>query len=358
MREAGAIPARKLARQAAETAMILTTPKQARYHQRGPVPQDVIAAEPFELPALRAGQAVVAVVAAPINPSDVLTLTGDYGMLPPLPAVGGNEGVGRVLEVASDVTGLAIGQMVLLPVGCGTWTTHLVLDASKLLPLPAGADPRQMAMLTVNPPTAALLLSEFADLKPGGWVVQNAANSAVGGYVVQLAKSRGLHTVNIVRRESACDAVHDLGADVVLIDGDDLAARVKSATGGAKIALGIDAVGGLATDRLAQVVASGGMVVNYGAMSGEACAISPGSLIFRGIRLQGFWLAHWFKTATPEARNALFGELVRLIASGALHGRIQASYSIEEIKTAVAAAASGERDGKIVVLPNGDPGTP
>jgi trans-2-enoyl-CoA reductase len=203
-----------------------------------------------------------------------------------------------------------------------------------------------------------LLLSEFADLKPGGWVVQNAANSAVGGYVVQLAKSRGLHTVNIVRRESACDAVHDLGADVVLIDGDDLAARVKIATGGAKIALGIDAVGGLATDRLAQVVASGGMVVNYGAMSGEACAISPGSLIFRGIRLQGFWLAHWFKTATPEARNALFGELVRLIASGALHGRIQASYSIEEIKTAVAAAASGERDGKIVVLPNGDPGTP
>ncbi|MFS8137870.1 MAG: zinc-dependent alcohol dehydrogenase family protein, partial [Thermomonas sp.] len=284
------------------------------------------------------------------------TLTGDYGMLPPLPAVGGNEGVGRVLEVASDVTGLAIGQLVLLPVGCGTWTTHLVLDASNLLPLPAGADPRQLAMLTVNPPTAALLLSEFADLKPGDWVAQNAANSAVGGYVVQLAKSRGLRTVNVVRRDSACNAVRELGADVVLVDGDDLAARVKEATGGAKIALGIDAVGGLATERLAQVVAAGGMVVNYGAMSGDACAISPGSLIFRGIRLHGFWLAQWFKTATPEVRNGLFGELVRLIATGALHARIQASYGIDEIKTAVAAAASGERDGKIVLLPNGDPG--
>ena len=334
--------------------MTQLTPKRARYHQRGPVPQDVIAAESFELPALQAGQALVEVVAAAINPSDVLTLTGDYGMLPPLPAVGGNEGVGRVLEVAADVSRMAAGQLVLLPVGCGTWTTHLVVDAAQLLPLPAGADPRQLAMLTVNPPTASLLLSEFADLKPGDWVLQNAANSAVGGYVVQLAKARGLRTVNVVRREAACGAVRELGGDVVLVDGDDLAARVKAATGGAKIVLAIDAVGGLATERLAQAIASGGLIVNYGAMSGEACAISPGSLIFRGIRLHGFWLAQWFKTSTPEGRAALFGELVRLIATGALHARIQATYSLDEIKQAIAAAASGERDGKIVLLPNGD----
>ena len=338
--------------------MTQSTPRHARYHQRGPVPQDVIAAEPFALPALQPGQALVEVVAASINPSDVLTLTGDYGMLPPLPAVGGNEGVGRVLETAADVAGLGVGQLVLLPVGCGSWTTHLVADAAQLLPLPAGADPRQLAMLTVNPPTASLLLSEFADLKPGDWVLQNAANSAVGGYVVQLAKARGLHTVNVVRRDAACDAVRELGGDVVLVDGDDLAKRVKQATGGAKIALGIDAVGGMATERLAQAVMSGGMIVNYGAMSGEACAISPASLIFRGIRLHGFWLAQWYKTAKQEARAALFGELVRLIATGALHARIQATYGIDQIKDAIAAAASGERDGKIVLLPHGDPGAP
>ena len=336
--------------------MTQITPKRARYHQRSPMPQDVIAAEFFELPALQAGQALVEVVAAAINPSDVLTLTGHYGMLPPLPAVGGNEGVGRVVEVATDVSKLAPGQLVLLPIGCGTWATHLIADAAQLLPLPAGADPQQLAMLTVNPPAASLLLSEFADLKPGDWVLQNAANSAVGGYVVQLAKARGLRTVNVVRRDAACVAVRELGGDVVLVDGDDLAARVKTATGGAKIALGIDAVGGLATERLAQTLASGGLVVNYGAMSGEACAVSPASLIFRGIRLHGFWLAHWYKTATPEARARLFGELVRLIATGALHARIQATYTLDEIKVAVAAAASGERDGKIVLLPNGNPG--
>ena len=326
--------------------------RQARYAMRGPVPQDVIEAVAFTPPPVGAGQVLVEVLAAPINPSDVLTLTGDYGSLPPLPAVGGNEGVGRVVEVAPDVRGLQVGQTVLLPVGSGTWTTHLVADANTLMPLPGGADPRQLSMLTVNPPTARLLLSEFVALQAGDWVVQNAANSAVGGYLVQLAKARGIRTVNIVRRASAQDSVQALGGDVVLVDGDDLATRVREATGGASIALGIDAVGGLATGRLAQVVAAGGTLVAYGAMSGEDCAISAGSLIFRGVSLRGFWLAHWFKTTAPAARAALFGELVALIAAGRLSAHVHATYGIDRIKEAVAVAAAGERDGKILVVPN------
>ena len=330
---------------------------QARYASRGPIPQDVIEAVAFSPAPLEAGQVLVEVLAAPINPSDVLTLTGDYGSLPPLPAIGGNEGVGRVVDKAADVGGLAIGQTVLLPVGSGTWTTHLVAGANTLMPLPGGADPRQLSMLTVNPPTARLLLSEFVALRAGDWVVQNAANSAVGGYLVQLAKARGIRTVNLVRRASAQDAVRAQGGDVVLVDGDDgdgnsLAARVRDATGGASIALGIDAVGGMATGRLAQVVAPGGTLVTYGAMSGEACAISAGTLIFRGITLRGFWLAHWFKTTAPEARAAVFGELVALVAAGRLSAQVQATYGIDRIKDAVAAAAAGEREGKILLLPN------
>ena len=322
--------------------------KQALYTRRGPVPHEVIDAVEFSAPALQAGEVLVEVLAAPINPSDVLTLTGDYGSLPPLPAVGGNEGVGRVVDAAADVDGLRAGQMVLLPVGSGTWATHLVAAASALMPLPHGADPQQLAMLTVNPPTARLLLSEFADLEPGDWVIQNAANSAVGGYLVQLAKARGIRTVNIVRRA----AVQAVGGEVVLVDGDDLAARVREATGDARIALAVDAVGGAATERLAQSLAPGGTVVTYGAMSGEPCTLSAASLIFRGISLRGFWLARWFKTADARTRAVVFGELAALIASGQLHARVQATYGIDAIKDAVAAAAAGERDGKIMVLPN------
>lgn len=327
--------------------------KRAQYARRGPVPQDVIEAVNFELPPLRAGEALVEVLAAPINPSDVLTLTGEYGMLPPLPAVGGNEGVGRVIDIAADVQGLAIGQTVLLPRGGGTWTTHMIAAAKALLPLPNRADPKQLAMTVVNPPTAMLLLSEFVDLERGEWVIQNAANSAVGGYLVQAARLRGLKTVNVVRRESAIAAVRANGADVVLVDGDDLHKRVSEATGGASIRLGVDAVGGLATERLAHSLAEGGVVMNYGAMSGEACSISPALLIFRNITLRGFWLTKWLQTAAPERRITLFIELAGLIADGKLRAHVQATYGIDQIKQAVAAAAAGERDGKILLLPNG-----
>lgn len=329
----------------------MTTWLKAQYTRRDPDPQSVIEAVPFERPMLAAGQALVAVLAAPINPSDVLTLTGEYGILPPLPAVGGNEGVGRVVELGPDTQGPAVGQTVLLPAGIGTWASHVLAPVAKLVPLPNGADPQQLAMLTVNPPTASLLLGNFVDLKPGDWVVQNAANSGVGSYLVQLARLRGLKTVNIVRRESAVAGVEALGADVVLVDGEDLAARVKAVTQGASIKLGVDSVGGSATLRLAACLGEGGIVVNYGALSGDACKVSPRELVFRDITLKGFWLARWFRITPAAQQHALLAELAGLIAAGKLKAPIQATYDLTQIKQAVAAAAAGERQGKIMIVP-------
>jgi mitochondrial enoyl-[acyl-carrier protein] reductase / trans-2-enoyl-CoA reductase len=326
--------------------------KRAQYTERGPDPQASITAVESPTPEPAAGQALIEVLAAPINPSDVLTLTGVYGLLPKLPAVGGNEGVGKVIALGPDTKGPAVGQTVLLPVGCGTWSTHVLADAKLLMPLPNEADPLQLAMMTVNPPTASLMLSEFVDLQPGEWVIQNAANSGVGAYLIQLANVRGLKTVNVVRRESAIAGVQETGGDVVLVDGPGLAKRVSEATGGAKIRLGIDAVGGASTEHLAMSLAEGGVLVNYGAMSGQPCQISPASFVFRDITLRGFWLSKWFTGATPEQRMAVFGEVAQLIARGVLKSRIQATYSIDQIKEAVGAAAAGERDGKIVVVPN------
>lgn len=321
----------------------------AQYEQRGPVPQDVIRAVPLELPPPVAGQALVAMLASPINPSNLLTLTGEYGVLPALPAIGGSEGVGRIAELGDGVSGLSVGQLVLLPRGSGTWVTHLLAEASALVPLPEAADPLQLAMLTVNPPTASLMLSEFVPLARGDWVIQNVANSGVGGYLMQLARRRGLHTVNLVRRESAVAATKAQGGDVVLVDGEGLAQRVREATGGAEIRLGIDAVGGSATDRLAQCLSEGGTLVNYGMMSGEPCRVAPSSLIFRDITLRGFWLVKWFREASRDAQRALYGELAQLVASGVLHARVHATYPVQKIQEAVAAANAGERDGKILV---------
>jgi trans-2-enoyl-CoA reductase len=327
--------------------------KRAQYTERGPMPQASIECVDFPDPVLAEGQALIQVLAAPINPSDVLTLTGEYGTLPPLPAIGGNEGVGKVVAHGPGVSAPPLGQTVLLPRGSGTWATHVVGEAKRLMPLPNEADPQQLAMMVVNPPTASLMLSEFVDLKPGDWVIQNAANSGVGEYLVQLARLRGLKTVNVVRRESAAAAVRSAGGDVVLVDGPSLDQRVAEATGQASIRLAIDAVGGQATNRLADCVAEGGTLVNYGMMSGEDCVVSPRSFIFRDVTLRGFWLALWFRRATPPQQVAMLGEIGKLIATGQLKARIQATYDVTQIKQAVAAAAAGERDGKILIVPKG-----
>jgi trans-2-enoyl-CoA reductase len=327
--------------------------KKAQYTERGAVPQASIECVDFADPVLAEGQVLLQVLAAPINPSDVLTLTGQYGTLPPLPAIGGNEGVGKVVAHGPGVSAPAIGQTVLLPVGSGTWATHVVAKAGKLMPLPNDADPLQLAMMTVNPPTASLMLSEFVPLQPGEWAMQNAANSGVGEYLVQLARLRGLKTVNVVRRESAAAAVRAAGGDVVLVDGPDLDKRASEATGQAQIRLAIDAIGGQATNRLAGCLAEGGTLVNYGLMSGEDCVVSPRSFVFRDVTLRGFWLALWFRRATPQQQMAMFGEIGKLVATGRLKTRIHATYDVTQIKQAVAAAAAGEREGKILVVPKG-----
>jgi len=329
----------------------------AEYRSRGPEPQDVIEAVSFDQPVLTEGQVLLELLAAPINPSDVLTLTGQYGILPPLPAIGGNEGVARVVEHGPGVSAPKLGQTVLIPMGIGSWATHMVAKAEVLVPLPDGVDPIQLSMMSINPPTASLLLSEFVDLEPGDWVIQNAANSGVGSYLISLAKLRGLKTLNLVRRESLVKPLLDAGADIVLVDAgaedtdeESLAEKVKAATGGAAIKLGIDAIGGKATARLGDALSEGATLVNYGAMSGEPCVLAPTVIIFKDITVRGFWLARWFRTATAEQQKTLFGELTGLIAAGKLSAPIHATYTVKDIKQAVKVAASGERNGKVIIV--------
>jgi NADPH:quinone reductase-like Zn-dependent oxidoreductase len=325
----------------------------AQYTRRSHNPAEFIEAVEFNLPLVAPDEALLEVLAAPINPADLLTLSGYYAILPSLPAVGGMEGVGRVVEIGSLVTDIKPGQLVLLP-HTGTWSTHMIAPAGQLMTLPE-ADPLQLAMLAINPPTAWLILNEYVNLLPGDWVIQNAANSAVGSYLFQLARLRGLKTVNIVRREGAVAAVQELGADLVLVDGEDIHERVAQATSGAPIRLGVDGVGGTATRRLTRCLAESATLVNYGGMSGEPLNLTVASLVFRDLTVRGCWVSRWMQTASVESQTEIYGELASFMAGGQLKGRIQAVYPLSRIRQAIAAAASGERDGKIIIVPDGSP---
>lgn len=315
-------------------------------------PRDaVICADVDDLAEPQGEQVVLEMEAFPINPADVLTLTGSYAARPPLPTLLGAEGVGRVIAVGPDVSGIEVGDRV-MPLDRDNWVQRKLVPASQAVKVDPDGDPLQLAMLKVNPATSYLMLNRYVDLQPGDYVVQNAANSAVGLGVIALAKRKGIRTINVVRRESLKSELESRGADLVVVEGEDLSERVRAAVGDAPVRLALDAVAGTSCLHLSQCLSDEGIVVNYGLLSGQPCAINASETVFRSISLQGFWLAKMLRNMGEPERTSLYAELTPLLADGTLSPPIEATYGIEQIKDAVEHAARAQRGGKILVTPN------
>lgn len=299
-----------------------------------------------------ADEVVFDVLAFPINPADMWFCKGSYRLKPPLPATPGAECVGRITAVGSAVKHVAKGDLV-INLQRENWTQKRRVKGDDAIPLPAGIDLRQAAMVRINPPTARLMLSDFVDLRAGEWVIQNVANSAVGRLLIVQAHQRGLRTINVVRRAELADELKALGADVVVVDGDDLADRVAGATGNAAIRLGIEAIGGAATGRLVDCVATEGTVVHYGSMSGEDPRVGRSNFIYRGVKLTGFMLGRGLARRNAAKIREIYAELAAQVMAGTLYAPVDTVYPIEKIKDALAHADRGGRNGKILVAPNG-----
>jgi NADPH:quinone reductase-like Zn-dependent oxidoreductase len=284
------------------------------------------------------GEVVIALEASPINMSDLLMISGRYGYRPKLPSVMGTEGVGRVVAVGGGVKHLKPGDRTLVPYPAPAWAERIKVDAGRLRPLPGG-DVQQLAMLGINPPTAYLMLTDFVTLASGSWVIQNSANSSVGRALIPIAKSLGLKTVNVVRREDVVAEIKAIGGDVVLVDGPDLAKRVAVETGKASIALAVDGVGDTSTTNLLGCLAEKGVHVFYSTISGKPSVVPATQLIFRDIAMRGFWLANWFNSAKPDQITQMYDRLAPLVASGAISTPVAGTYRFSEIAEAVAVAA-------------------
>src|SRR5260370_6531694 len=284
------------------------------------------------------GEVVITLEASPINMSDLLMMSGRSGYRPKLPSVLGTEGVCRVTAVGGGVKHLKQGDRTLVPYPAPAWAERIKADASRLRPLPSG-DVNQLAMLGINPPTAYLVLTDFVILPSGSWVIQNSANFAVGRALIPIAKSLGLKTVNVVRREDVVAELKAIGGDVVLVDGPDLGKRVAAETGKAPIALAVDGVGDTATTNLLGCLAEKGVHVFYSTISGKPSVVPATHFIFRDISMRGFWLANWFNSATPDQITRMYDRLTPLVASGAISAPIAGTYRFADIGEAVAVAS-------------------
>lgn len=311
-------------------------------------PADVLRLEKQSWPRPRSGEVVVQMQAAPINPADLNAIEGKYPGRREVPAVPGFEGSGIVVELGPQAQRVKIGDLVILPHSIGTWREALAVKADQLVIVPPNVDPVQAGMLKINPLTAWRLLHGYVELTPGDWLIQNAANSAAGRAVIQIAHEIGYKSVNLVRRPEVIEELRSEGADIVLIDDETVRQQVKALTGGAAILLGLNCVGGDSALRVANSLAFGGTMVTFGSMSLQPFKVPTGLLIFKDLRFRGIWINKWYDEASAEERMAAFRPLFGMARRGVLRMPVEKSYPLSEVVEAVRHAALNQRGGKVI----------
>lgn len=288
------------------------------------------------------GHIVVQVLAFPINPADLLTVSGNYPRTDSTNPVIGSEAVGIVQQIAEDVTHIRVGDRAMI-LDRDNWSEQRTVPAERVIVLRADIDPIRLATLKVNPATAQMMLHRYTTLAAGDWIIQNAANSSVGRLVVQLAARQGIHTYNIVRSLDQRAGLETLGATIIATHNEPYPAHLPAPH------LGLDAVGGASTGNMTAALAPGSTVITYGALSGQPFTVDPTDLVFRDIRYRGFWLTRELAGPVTAQTRTMYQELEDLINRGELHDQVDSVHHLTDIKAALARAQSPDRSGKVIV---------
>ena len=314
-------------------------------------PAEVLSVQEVPNPEPGPGEALVRVLLSPIHNHDLWTVRGSYGFKPEMPARAGTELVGVVESLGEGVEGLEVGQRVAIGGAFGAWAEYVVAPAKGLIPVPDEM-PDEAAAQLVSMPFSAIALLDFLEVSEGDWIVQNAANGAVGRMVAQLAVARGVRVLGLVRRSAGVDELREQGiGDVVATDDDGWRERVREVVGDGKVVAGVDSVGGSAAGDVVSLLAEDGVLVVFGAMASPTLEIGSGEVIFKQVVIKGFWGSKVFPAMDREKRAALMGELVAGITSGVVTLPVEDVYPLEEISAAARASSEPGRRGKILLRP-------
>ena len=322
-------------------------------------PKKVLEGKELSLPSkIKDNQVLIKMLMAPINPADINMIEGTYMIKPPLPAVVGNEGVGEIIDVGSNVKNFKVGDWT-LPVdsGSGTWQTYTVCDEKSLQKIPNDIPAISAATIAVNPCTAYRMMKDFVKLEPGDVVIQNGANSAVGQAVIQLAAAWGLRTVNIVRNRPDIDnlvtTLKSQGATHVVTQEFCRTPEMKTLMKemGKPPKLGLNCVGGKAATELIRNLATNGYMVTYGGMSREPVTVPTGAFIFKSLKLHGFWMTQWNKeNLNSPKRTEMFMELCDLAREFKLLPPISDLNPIRSFESAMSKSLEGFSNKQILVM--------
>ncbi len=301
------------------------------------------------------GEVLVRMIASPVNPSDLLVVRGRYGVLPPLPATPGFEGVGVVEDSGPGLLGRFYRgrRVAVINQEGGNWAEKVVLPALRVVPVPPDLPDDQVASFFVNPATALALTRHVLRVPKGAWLLQTAAGSTLGRMIIKLGRHDGFRTMNVVRRPEAVDELKALGADAVICSADaPIDEQVRSLTGGQGVAHAIDPVGGEAGSQVFRALAEDARMVVYGLLSDEPIRFDPRAMIAGKRVIEGFWLGHWMQSRNKLKAVALFREIAGLIRSGVLASDPGRTFPLDAILDAAREADSVGRRGKTLLTPS------
>ncbi|WP_320199949.1 zinc-binding dehydrogenase [Agrobacterium sp. rho-13.3] len=315
-------------------------------------PQDVLHMKDAPVPQPGKGQLRIRTLLSPIHNHDIWTVRGSYGYKPPLPgAIGGSEAVGIVDALGEGVDAELLGKRVTAAGVHGTWAEYFLAPASGVVPVPDAISDEAAAQL-IAMPFSAISLLEFLSVKVGDWIIQNTANGAVGKAVAMLAKARGVHVINIVRRDAGVEELASLGIDNGVSTADEnWKDKVRELTKGASIRAGVDSIGGSASNDIAELLGEDGLLVSFGTMTGEPMQISSGTVIFKHLTIKGFWGSRVIGSMSADDRRRLIGELLTYVANETIILPVEGIYELADISDAVTASLSSGKAGKVLLKP-------
>lgn len=314
-------------------------------------PAEVLKTAEIDQPAPEAGQVLIRTSLAPIHNHDLWTVHGSYGVKPDLPTAGGTEAVGVIEALGEGVPEELLGKRVTSAGAMGTWAAYFTAPAAGVIPLPEAISDEAGAQL-VAMPFSAIALLEFLNVKEGDWIVQTAANGAVGKTLAKLAEARGVKVLSLVRRAAAIADLTDLGiGNVLSTDSDTWMEQAQRILGPQGARAAVDSVGGEIGADLVGLLGEEGLLVTFGTATGAPLQLDSGPIIFKHITIKGFWGKKVIEEMAADDRKRLMTELVTLAAQGRLPLTVDQTFTLDQAKDAVVAARSAGRKGKVMFRP-------
>lgn len=303
------------------------------------------------------GEVLVRLAASPINPSDLMTVQGLYGIGWDFPLIPGLEGAGRVM---AEGGGFMARSLMGKPVACvadkqGLWAEYAVTKAARCIAMPEDMPMGRAAMSVVNPLTAIALVRTAR--RGGHWAaISTAGGGALGRMIEARGRLEGLKIINIVRRSEQAEAMRESGVRHVLsTDAPDFDAALKALSKKLRCRMAFDAVGGDLTGRLVEAMGRRSEVLVYGALALQAISVNPGTMIFKGVTLRGFWLTDWLMSRSLPQQILLSRAVTKALRGGFAESRVAGVFDLDRGVDALAAYTAAMSAGKVLISTGAEP---